>query len=534
VRVVWHATQAPNQDFYYWNSETNVVTWDPPWVPGSAAAPATSNVVERMRAYERPRSGWCFQTVIRGANVPAERIATGADSDDEGPTPPQGKGGAGALEPLWVEVETSAGEMYYWDARNDVSASALPPLARVSWIAQQQAQDEPFYYKSMDSGEVVWNIPGLARSHADFEWVQVGSAVMLNGLPEDFQRYENQMGTVVNVCSHCHAEVRLPDNLGGPIVRVTNRNLIALAANTIVEFHSLENVMGLNGTVGTVTHEAMDSDKKICVQLSDKSVKRVCITKIRPLCHLWGLDLQQAQTESQLPKEQKCTFVDGDGDHHTFLLHLPTGFLEGSRRAKRRVLRPWPLLIYLHGNGGGSFFSYGKKALRSVGLTHASERFVVCSPACDWSWKQTPRPWILQLLQQLRAASWIDVSRVYVTGCSMGGMGVWEFASMAPELVTAIAPVAAYHQADRTEIIAKQLKGTPTLAVHSLSDSTCPLTGEERLWDRLQQLGNAALQVSCAPSVDHCHMFDRTYCDDITLYEWLLSHRRPKGPGRAM
>ena len=126
VKVAWHAIRAPNKLTYYLNIETNEVTWDAPAMPVTVSAHSASSVVERMRGYERPASGWCFQTVLRGAGVPAARVITAADSDNEGPTL---SGGAGALEPLWVEVETSAGDIYFWDAKNDVSVAALPPMA---------------------------------------------------------------------------------------------------------------------------------------------------------------------------------------------------------------------------------------------------------------------------------------------------------------------------------------------------------------------------------------------------------------------
>ena len=89
VKVAWHAIGAPNKDVFYWNI-------------------------------------WCFQTAVRGTGVRAARVITAADSDNECPTL---SGGAGALEPLWVEVETSAGDIYFWDAKNDVSVAALPPMA---------------------------------------------------------------------------------------------------------------------------------------------------------------------------------------------------------------------------------------------------------------------------------------------------------------------------------------------------------------------------------------------------------------------
>ena len=48
------------------------------------------------------------------------------------------------------------------------------------------------------------------------------------------------------------------------------------------------------------------------------------------------------------------------------------------------------------------------------------------SPQCDWDWKSSPKPWVNELVAALRAASFVDHKGVYLTECSMGGMGVWE------------------------------------------------------------------------------------------------------------
>ena len=39
-----------------------------------------------------------------------------------------------------------------------------------------------------------------------------------------------------------------------------------------------------------------------------------------------------------------------------------------------------------------------------------------------------------------RSAEWVDHRRIYVTGCSMGGMSTWEVGAMRPDLFAAIAP----------------------------------------------------------------------------------------------
>jgi len=140
-----------------------------------------------------------------------------------------------------------------------------------------------------------------------------------------------------------------------------------------------------------------------------------------------------------------------------------------------------------------------------------------------------PKRWVTELVDVLRAAWWVDPNRIYLTGCSMGGMSTWELGAQRPDLFAAIAPVAAHHNAERTAYIAKQLRQTPIFVVHSLYDETCPSTKEEPLWNRLLQESNRWLQLNLAHDIDHCEMYERTYCDAPRLYEWLLSCKLPAG-----
>merc|ERR1712060_971144 len=104
-----------------------------------------------------------------------------------------------------------------------------------------------------------------------------------------------------------------------------------------------------------------------------------------------------------------------------------------------------------------------------------------------------------------------------------GGMSTWEAGSSRSDLFAAVAPVAAHHKVDHEALIAKGLRRTPVLAVHSHSDDTCLYRLEEALWQRLMHTeGNDRVEVQVAPRIDHCSMYERTYCDDSKLYEWLL------------
>ena len=270
----------------------------------------------------------------------------------------------------------------------------------------------------------------------------------------------------------------------------------------------------------------MDLNYKAQVKLRDETVRLAKITKLKPRSRLWNVDLLASLDWLQWRKEMPCLFIDEKGYHHHFQLHLPLGFSRNFAERGEKPMKPWPLLMYLHGGGGGSFFTHSKKALRLDGFGFAAANFVVISPACEWTWKDVPRKWVHDLFREFRAASWIDPQRCYLTGCSMGGMGTWEVAGGGlAEVLAAVAPVAAHHQQDRTAYLAEALRDLPILAVHSQDDETCLFRSEEALWCELLKRGNEKLHVCFAPEVDHCSMFQRSYGDNAYLFKWLLAHQ---------
>ena len=108
----------------------------------------------------------------------------------------------------------------------------------------------------------------------------------------------------------------------------------------------------------------------------------------------------------------------------------------------------------------------------------------------------------------------------------MSGMGTWVIAASMSDVFAAIAPVAAHHNIDGTDILAEKLKSMPVLAVHSSHDQTCTLRSQETLWDKLKDYGNEQLNIFCVPNIDHCSVLQKAYCDNVFLFEWLLRHSR--------
>ena len=155
-------------------------------------------------------------------------------------------------------------------------------------------------------------------------------------------------------------------------------------------------------------------------------------------------------------------------------------------------------------------------------MQFAASYFVVVSPLCEWQWTDFPSNWVIELIEALRALDWIDYKRIYLTGYSMGGMGVWELGARNSELFAAVAPVAAHHKTGREEFIAKRLMLTPIHAFHDLKDCTCRMKEEEALWKKLAALGHKDFQMCSCVGYGHPLVPHAAYCSNEFLYRWLL------------
>lgn len=111
------------------------------------------------------------------------------------------------------------------------------------------------------------------------------------------------------------------------------------------------------------------------------------------------------------------------------------------------VLESWPLILFLHGAG-----ERGEDGLRQtqIGLAAAIrchvERFpaIVAFPQAltDASWNTAEMSELaIAAMQQAMRDFRVDPRRVYLTGLSMGGTGVWSIAARHPGLFAALAPI---------------------------------------------------------------------------------------------
>jgi predicted peptidase len=215
-----------------------------------------------------------------------------------------------------------------------------------------------------------------------------------------------------------------------------------------------------------------------------------------------GLTVQTAQT-----------FRGADGLVMRYLLALPEGYAEGAER--------WPLVLFLHGAGERG------ADLRQVAV-HGPPREVEAGRAFPFvlvSPQQPPgRRWsadtLAALLDDVVARYRVDPDRIYLTGLSMGGQGVYRLATAQPERFAAIAPVCGWSLPDR----ACALASLPTWIFHGMRDDVIRPWNSTAMFDAMRACGATEVGLTLYPDANH-NSWERTYANP-DVYDWLLSHTR--------
>jgi len=169
--------------------------------------------------------------------------------------------------------------------------------------------------------------------------------------------------------------------------------------------------------------------------------------------------------------------------------------------------RPQPLVVFLH--GAGERGDDNRKQLHWLGKDlvqpEARRRWpcfllaVQCPKDERWvdaSWRDVHGPRmqaeptralraVQRMVEQLRARPDVDRGRVYLTGLSMGGMGVWDLATRDAHVYAAAQPICG--GGDPTQV--HRLIGLPLDVWHGAEDRTVAVERSREMVDALTELG---------------------------------------------
>jgi predicted peptidase len=213
-----------------------------------------------------------------------------------------------------------------------------------------------------------------------------------------------------------------------------------------------------------------------------------------------------------------------------------------------RLLKPkeydagqnYPLVVFLHGagergNDNTKQLVHGMNDFASDEIMAKYPAFVL-APQCpddrkwvevDWTLDSHTLPHepsvsleaTLKLVESLQKEFSIDKSRIYLTGLSMGGYGVWDLLARRPEEFAAAAPICA----GGDPAYAARMKNVPIWAFHGDQDTVVKPKRSREMIEAIKAAGGEPKYTEY-PGVGH-NSWAQTYADPA-LYKWLFAQRR--------
>ncbi|WP_020532916.1 PKD domain-containing protein [Flexithrix dorotheae] len=249
---------------------------------------------------------------------------------------------------------------------------------------------------------------------------------------------------------------------------------------------------------------------------------------------LWGFALIFCLNPDLLAQKiQKIRSTPGGTG---YLEYLPEGYGDKGNQNKE-----YPVIIFLHGageKGNGKDPEIWKVAKHgppkhienghNMTFEYDDQKysFIVISPQTSGWWSAAP---INEVVEHVKSTYRVDLSRIYITGLSMGGAGTWSFITSYPDKVAAAAPICGASQSNNACNIANG--NLPVWAFHGDKDTTVPWTYSDTWVKDINNCSPAPdpkARLTIYPGVGH-NSWDRAYntsdqFHEPNLYQWFLEH----------
>jgi predicted peptidase len=227
---------------------------------------------------------------------------------------------------------------------------------------------------------------------------------------------------------------------------------------------------------------------------------------------VFGISNSSAQTDpkpgAQVAMELSVT-IDLD-----YLLYLPKDYDQnGSKK--------WPLILFLHGAGERGDNVQFVKIWGPANIVEQKDLpFIVLSPQCpsDKSWVNLLYP-VKKLLDEITIKYHVDLSRIYLTGLSMGGYGTFLMMENYPQYFAAYASICG----GGNPMTVSRYKHVPGWVFHGDQDRAVPIGNSQVMVDSLKAKG-ADVKFTVYKGMDH-YSWIPAYSES-GLFEWFLTKQK--------
>ncbi len=275
---------------------------------------------------------------------------------------------------------------------------------------------------------------------------------------------------------------------------------------------------------------------------------------MRALLAMLSLSLLALAAGPVLAHTRDTGFLDRsvvvDGVRYRYQVYVPVDYT---------VTKPWPVVLFLHGSGERGTDG-SAQAQTGIGSAIRSDRkrfpMIVVMPQArpNTRWSGTMAAQAMQALEKSITEFHGDRQRVYLTGLSMGGQGVWLLAAAHPHTFAALAPISSFLRLENDDDVtdpavdrallaqfpelleqvpaaafAKRIDKTPAWIFHGAADDLV-LPENARQLNRAMRAAGGEVRYSEYDGVNH-GAWDRAYAEP-ELIPWLLAHRLDKHQGQ--
>jgi len=182
----------------------------------------------------------------------------------------------------------------------------------------------------------------------------------------------------------------------------------------------------------------------------------------------------------------------------------------------------YPLTLYMHGAGqvgSNNTSQIGTQAntLLSHVKTPQYTSLLLC-PQTPGTWGDWSTPVVTGMIEEIMTQYSVDRSRLYATGYSLGGSGVWTQISNQPDYFAAAVPIAGEGFASRAYRMTEQ----NLWAFHGEADATVSVNKTRVPIDAIRQLGGDPLYTEYAGAG---HGISGLVLNDADMYDWMFAQR---------
>lgn len=194
--------------------------------------------------------------------------------------------------------------------------------------------------------------------------------------------------------------------------------------------------------------------------------------------------------------------------------------------ADRAADEKFPVLLYLHGAGnrGNDNESQLNGLADQIAANAEKIKFIVVIPQCpaDRFWDERMLDRANAALDNTVAEFSGDKNRLYLSGFSLGGYGVWSMAAMFPGKFAAVVPMSGRilprpnemktvspviaglaNAGEPYKAFAERIGATPTWIFHGEDDRVVPLENSRQMFAAMKEAGNRSVKYDEVPGVGH-------------------------------